>query len=225
MYNIFRYIVSLTFVLLCSNYLVSQTLETDSIVVPLWQGIELETDVVPLISNLLNDDKTFRYEVLSRVNLKNKYFPVVEVGYEGKHRELGSGIDFTGTGMFYRVGLDFNLLKSMSTQAVKNKFLLGARLGYSNFFYDISNISYIDEYKGADITGNIIGLQSKSLWFEIVGGIRIEILKNVSVGWSVRIKNQLGEPEAGAIIPWYIPGFGQTGSSVWAFNYMIGYKF
>ena len=200
-------------------------LETDSVSVPLWQGVTIEADVMPLISNLLNDISTFRYEAAARINLFNKYYPVVEVGYEGQHSELSSGIDYVASGLFYRLGVDFNLVKSKDKQSTNNKFLVGARLGFSSFEYDMLNVKVRDEYTNQNLRQDFTDLTNNSLWFEVVAGIRIEVVKRVTLGWSVRMKNQIIQPVTGVLQPWSIPGYGLSGGNVWAFNYMIGYQF
>jgi hypothetical protein len=63
------------------------------------------------------------------------------------------------------------------------------------------------------------------LWFEIVAGIRVEIAKNIFMGWTARNKNLIGEDQIGIMSPWFIPGFGKTTGSAWTVNYAIGYKF
>jgi len=233
MYNTCRYIVSFLLAASVAVVVTAQEVEagkvahgeTDSAKVALWQGINIEADVVPLISNLLNDNSTFRYEATARMNLLNKYYPVVELGYEGQHTEMVSGTDYKASGLFYRLGVDFNLVKQKGEKDANNKFLVGARLGFSNFGYDILDLKVRDEYTGQNFLQNFTDLRNSSLWFEVVAGIRIEVLKNVLMGWTVRMKNQIIQPETGALQPLTIPGYGLSGGNVWSFNYMIGYQF
>lgn len=233
MYNTCKSIVSILLAISMAVVVAAQEVEpkkvvqveTDSIAVPLWQGLTIEADVMPLITNLLNDISTFRYEAAARINLLNKYYPVVEVGYEGQHNEISSGVDYAASGLFYRLGVDFNLVKQKSEKAANNKFLAGARLGFSNFGYDMLNVKVRDEYTNQDLRQDFTDLRNNSLWFEVVAGIRIEVVKRVTLGWTVRMKNQITQPETGALQPWSIPGYGLSGGNVWAFNYMIGYQF
>jgi len=225
MRNIFRYIASILVVVSITTGARAQTEAPDTVTVPLWQGFDLETDLVPLVTNLLNDPGNYRYEALVRFNLKNKYYPVVELGYESRHAQLYSGIDYQGSGLFYRVGLDFNLIRPVSTKAANNKFLIGARLGMSDFSYDLRNIPFTSPFSGLPGFENRNGLRTTGFWFEIVAGIRIEIFDKVMMGWTARTRNELGEAIPGAIGPYYLPGFGKAGSGVWALNYSIGYQF
>ena len=225
MRNIYNYISSIATALVVSMAVQAQSIPSDSIVIPLWQGIEIEADMVPLVTNFLYDSKTFRYEAAGRVNLQNKYFPVLEIGYEGHQRELTSGINYHGSGMYYRLGVDLNVIRKVSITPVKNKFMAGVRLGFSDFDYDLMNVKINNPYAGQINYTDLMDQQHTALWFEFVAGIRIAIFKQVTLGWTVRIKNPLGEPQPGIVTPWHIPGYGIAGGSVWAFNYMIGYQF
>lgn len=226
MNNILSYIVSLLLMLGISQVTMSQSEESvDSVQVPLWQGVTIEVDVAPVVTNLFNDLSSFRYEAAARFNLSNKYFPVFETGYESRHEQLNSGIDFMGTGMFYKIGIDLSLIKSKFQHSINNKFLLGARLGMSGFRYDVTNIPVHNALNGSGSTIDFTDQQQRAYWMEIVAGIRIEVVKRVIMGWSVRTKNPFGEAAAGSLGPWYIPGFGRAGDGVWAFNYTIGYQF
>jgi hypothetical protein len=209
-----------------SQVAISQSNQSvDSVRSPLWQGVTIEMDVAPVATNLFNDLSSFRYEAAARFNLSNKYFPVVESGYESRHQQLNSGIDYLGTGMYYKIGVDLSLIKSKFQHSIHNKFLLGARLGMSGFTYDVTNIPIHNTLNGSASTLDFTDQNHMAYWMEIVAGIRIEVVKRVIMGWSVRTKNPFGEAEAGSIGPWYIPGYGRAGDSVWAFNYTIGYQF
>ncbi len=227
MHNTYRYIASLL-VLLCvvAGATARDTAEADTTrTVKLWQGMDVETDLVSLTKGIFSAPANYRYEALARINLKNKYYPVIEAGYEKREEQLYSGIDFQGSGLYYRLGVDFNLIRSVSTQSASNKFLLGARLGMSDFSYDVRSIPFRDPYTGMRNTTDLTGLSHTGFWFEIVAGIRIEVFRNVKIGWSVRSKNPLGEQLPGKVTPYYIPGYGMAGSGVWSFSYMIGYQF
>lgn len=225
MYNIFNYIVSILIALVFTGAIKAQDRTADSTRVDLWQGIEIETDLLPLVSNFTNDTQNYRYEALARINLLNKYFPVFEAGVESRQKSMISGIDFAGTGIFYRLGIDMNLIKPASNQAITNKFLIGARLGMATIGYDIQNVAVTDPLTGTISYINFNDEKHTGFWFEIVAGIRIKVFRNFTLGWSVRNKNPLGELEAGKISPWYLPGFGITGTGGWSFNYMLGYQF
>jgi hypothetical protein len=225
MYSTYKYIAKCLIICLFTATVHAQKASNDSIEVPLWQGFELETDIVPLATNFLNDSRTFRYEASVRFNLQNKYYPVVEAGYEGHHKALFQGINYDGQGMFYRLGVDLNLMRSASATPLKNKLLVGARLAMSHQEYNIREMRVRNQYTNTNERLDILGLDHQSFWFEIVAGIRINIFKGATLGWTVRNKNPIGQAAPGELNPWYIPGYGISGDGVWSFNYIIGYQF
>ena len=110
--------------------------------------------------------------------------------------------------------------------AINNVFLAGARLGFSSFKYDMTNIVVTDDYWNETTTLNFSNEPATKLWFEVVAGMRVEIFKNIYMGWSIRNRHILGQSVTGEMSPWYIPGFGKNiNGSNWGVNYSVGYKF
>lgn len=195
--------------------------------VPFFNGITIQADVASVLSPLLSNGVSYSYEAGAQVDLKHKIFPVVELGFAGADKTSNDNIGFKTNGLFGRLGVDFNLIKSKKDEKqTSNLFLVGLRLGMTSFKYSLSNVNIIDDYWGGTYPVDYSNLSSgKKLWYEIVAGVRVEVVKNVFMGWSVRIKNLLSQDVPGAVTPWYIPGFGTTTGSNLGFNYTIGYKF
>jgi len=63
------------------------------------------------------------------------------------------------------------------------------------------------------------------IWYEVVAGVRVEIIKNIFMGWTVRNSHLIGQDAEGDVAPWYIPGYGKNISSNWSINYTLGYHF
>ena len=61
-------------------------------------------------------------------------------------------------------------------------------------------------------------------WLEINLGIRANIWKSLSMGWSVRLKYRLAASTGVHGDPWLVPGFGTYNSSTIGINYSIIYK-
>ena len=148
------------------------------------------------------------------------------MGYAGADKTTENNIGFKTNGIFGRAGIDFNLMKSKNNKKnANNLFFVGARLGFANFKYDLTNVVITDDYWNESQTMNYIDESASKMWFEIVAGIRVEIAKNIFMGWTARNKNLIGEDPIGTMSPWYIPGFGKTTGSAWTLNYVVGYKF
>ncbi len=227
MQSIYKYTIS---ILLCVFVLFAKAQDKKpqelKPAVPWWNGMLVQVDVASPVASALSNGESFSMEAGAQLTIKKKYYPILEVGYNNVKKLLVNNIGFDGGGLFGRVGVDFNLLKQKeNSKPTNNLFLAGVRLGMSNFNYDITNISIIDNYWGGNETLTYTNKNATKVWYEVVVGIRVEVLKNVYMGWTVRNKNQITSDTDGNISPWYIPGFGHNTSNSWGFNYIIGYKF
>ncbi|MFV0470634.1 MAG: DUF6048 family protein [Paludibacteraceae bacterium] len=197
--------------------------DTAKVSVPLYRGFTVELDMVPSAEYLLTKGVNRGLQGNLQFNLKEKFFPVIEIGYGGADKTLRSGTRYAGGGVYERIGIDFNLVKP---NIYKNSFFVGMRLGMSNFSYDIKNITLADNYWGGSESIDINSNSATKFWFEIVGGMRVNVYKGFTMGWSVRNKRLLGNSEnEDGLTPWFIPGYGKNNFSNWGFSYVIGYRF
>ena len=193
---------------------------------PLFNGVSIQADAASLLSPLLFGGERYSYEAGLQVDLKHKYYPVFEMGFAGANKISNNDIEFKTSGLFGRIGVDFNFMKpKKDAKPTSNLFLVGVRLGMSSFPYSISNVTVTDNYWGGSETLNYPNQITSKIWFEVVAGIRVEVLKNFYMGWTVRNKNMLTQDATGAVAPWYVPGFGLNNGGNWGFNYNLGYKF
>lgn len=197
--------------------------KTDS--TKLLQGIWVEADIAPLVESALFNKDSYSFQGNIQLNLKNKYFPVVELGFAGADKTTADNIQFKTNGMFGKIGLDIPMMKPKPSSTQKNNnFLVGLRLGMSPFGYSIYNQTITDDYWKHTETYNLESISTVKLWFEITAGLRVEVYKNIYMGWTVRNKHQITKTKPGETAPWYIPGYGKGNSSVWGFSYIIGYR-
>lgn len=190
-----------------------------------FNSLRIDLDVAPVLTTFLNKGEIYSFEAAVQAELFKKYFPVFEIGYGGANQITASDIHFKGNGMFYRFGMDFNIIKNKEDAKYRNYFLVGARLGYNHQAYSIDNVTVGGGLWGDGTLKNYEQSQS-FFWYEIAAGLRVEVFTNAYIGWNVRIRNLIGKDKAGKLKPLYIPGYGINGEgSVWGFNYLIGYKF
>jgi hypothetical protein len=229
MNSMYRYCFSILFaccVIFTSTGQEVKTEQNDSTKKFVLNSMRVELDVSPILSTIVSGGEIYTYEAALQAEINKRFYPVVEMGFGGANKLTPSGITFKGDALFYKLGMDFNLIKSKTGKdRFNNFFLVGARLGFTHFDYDLLNVRYTDDYWGGDFSKNL-HQTSSNLWFEITAGIRVEIFHNLYIGWTARTKNMLTKTDPGKIKPWYIPGYGINGDdSVWGFNYLIGYKF
>lgn len=172
------------------------------------------------------NSESYSFEGALQANLLGKYFPVIEAGFAGNEKTANNNIHFKTSGPFARIGLDFNAMKNKPGRKPSNNyFLAGVRLGFSAYEYQLNNVTVSQEYWNETLTRNFPNIQANTAWFEIVAGIRVEIVPKLYMGWTIRNKNRFSEPIDGNFHSYYIPGYGKNKSSNWGVNYAIGYMF
>jgi hypothetical protein len=192
----------------------------------LLNGITVQTDLASLVSSSLSNGKNYSMEGALQADLKHKYYPIVELGFAGANKVTTDNANFKTNGLFGRLGVDINLItQKKDSKPTNNLFLAGVRLGMTSFAYSISNMQITDNYWGGTEIINYPNQLSTKIWFEIVVGVRVEVIKNIYMGWSVRNKNLLSQDIAGKPAPWNIPGFGLNTGTNWGLNYTLGYHF
>ncbi|MEI6752042.1 MAG: DUF6048 family protein [Paludibacter sp.] len=194
--------------------------------IPVFNGITIQGDIASVVSSLVSGGETFSYEASSQVDLKHKFFPIFEIGYGGANKTSNNEINFKNSGLYECIGIDINLLSPKKDEKpTTNLFLAGIRLGMSSFPYSISNAIITDDYWKVTQSLNYPNQNAFKIWYEIVLGVRVEVTKNIFMGWSVRNRSLINQDVAGNIAPWYIPGYGNNTENNWGFNYVLGYKF
>ncbi|MDD2996661.1 MAG: DUF6048 family protein [Paludibacter sp.] len=192
----------------------------------LFRNFRIEADMVPLAMLAFGNTESYSFEGAVQATFLRKYYPVFEAGFAGAEKTAYNNIHFKTAGPFARIGLDFDVMKPKpGKKPTNNHFLAGVRIGYSAYSYQLNNVSVTQDYWNETITRNYTNIEAQNAWFEIVAGIRVEIIPKLYMGWSVRNKNRFGETTPGEFHSYYIPGFGKNKSSNWGVNYSIGYMF
>ena len=152
-----------------------------------------------------------QYEALLRVNLKDRYFPVIELGLgEADKTDETTETNYNTSAPYARVGCDFNMLKNKHDDY---RFLVGGRVGYTSFKYDVLSPGIADPIWGTHSSYGSLGNKGSQLWAELVGSVDAKIIGPVRLGWSVRYKLRLAHKMGEVGEAWYVPGYGRGGSS------------
>lgn len=197
----------------------------------IYYGFSTHLDLFSPIITPLANDLVVSAEASFDVNLLQKYFPIVEVGYAYVNKSDSiHAVNYKTAAPFFRLGLNYSLMKTKTKEGEKKVVLnypyIGLRYGFSVLKPHLDGVMITDKYWGE----NEPLLFPKKLvyvgWLELVAGVRVSIAKSFTMGWNIRVgllphasgknvKNRL----------WYIPGFGRTSSTPFMFNYTIGYTF
>lgn len=176
---------------------------------PLFRGVAVSVDLVGPVQLLLGDYG--QYEASVRVNLKDRYFPVVELGYgTADHTDDVTDITYKTSAPYAKIGVDFNLLKNKHDIY---KLFAGVRYAFTSFKYDLSHPGMTDPVWGDIAPYKANGVKCSYQWFEAVIGVDAKIWGPIHLGWSLRYRSRLSFDDGDLGNSWYVPGFGKTGSS------------
>lgn len=183
-----------------------------------FQGFTLSADIIGPAMWVLGSYGTA--EAALRLNLRNTYFPVAEVGYAMCDTyDPNTYISYQTKAPYLRAGIDFNLLKDKFQE---NRFFVGARYGMSVYNFDVAGPPMTDDVWGGSAPFAVNGLQTTSHWMEIVVGVQVKIWRNFHMGWSVRYKRELSSTDNKYARPYYIPGYGTTTTgTTWGGTYNL----
>lgn len=115
--------------------------------------------------------------------------------------------NYHATGIFFRAGVDFNLLKRQA-KTRNDVVLVGFRYGFSSLNHGSTRFFVANEYWG-DYSGSVENLNHQLHWVELKGGIKTEIFNNLFLGWSLRTRIRLAQSDDSQLQPFFIGGFGR----------------
>ncbi len=143
---------------------------------------------------------------------------VIEGGYLN-YKYSQYNYDYLATGIFFRAGTDFNLLKP----AISNgKSWAGIGLRYGLSIYNSEYPHFQTENYWGTVTSSNPGKTSLGHILEVAPGVRTELFRNFSIGWTIRLNLLLSGGTGKDIKSVYIPGFGNGGKNVSAgINYYL----
>ena len=132
---------------------------------------------------------------------------------------------YENTGTYLRLGADINF---MHNDPNLNIAFFGLRYARSSFTdkLDFDTNAVIQSETGWPNSRETISNENaKANWFEMVTGMKIRIVKQLYMGFTLRYKLALNVKELENLRPYYIPGFGKyINKSAFGFNYYISYR-
>lgn len=201
---------------------------------PLYNGVSIGVDLWGPGGKLFGSD-FMSTEISADVDLKHRYFPVVELGYGRTNTVSDQGIHYKSGAPYFRIGLDYNALYNKKHG---HMLLVGVRYAATSFKYDVKapstddplyddssfNFSLTDDIWQEHLEYDHSGMKGSMQWLEICVGIRANIGKNFYMGWAMRYRSRLSGSSDKYGDPWYVPGFGKYGKSRLGVTYTLVYK-
>lgn len=164
-------------------------------------GCDLSRFALPYVGDI--GSKGLEFSVDGEI--KYNWFPTVEVGRQSLKHNADS-IHYKMNGNYFRVGLDYNILK-YKHRLDRDICFVGVRFACSSFsqevpFVEVRNSRF-------DIVTNIPKSDLNAYWGEAVVGLKGELLKNLYMGVTVRAKMMLAHANYRSVTPYIVPGFGK----------------
>lgn len=175
----------------------------DTLMIPLRINVGLE--VIGPVTYFI-DKGTLSAEGFASVDLNEKWSAALNIGYLD-YQFSQYNYTYLSNGMFFRAGADFNILKPKKS--------LGKYWGGISLRYGISRFRWeVPEFSQSNYWGNAASsIPANKTWghfIEASPGMKAEIFRNFSMGWSVSLRMLLYTGKYENVKPLYFPGFGNA---------------
>ena len=176
--------------------------------IPFFRGMSVSFDLVGVAQ--LSFGNYGQYEGGLRVNLKDKYFPVIELGLgKANASDDATGITYKTSAPYGRIGCDFNLMKNKHDI---HRVYGGLRYGATFYKFDVFSSDIQDPVWGTQCTYQAYDIKANYHWLEFVVGVDAKIWKSFRMGWTARYKRRLFHNDGNIGNTWYVPGYGRQGN-------------
>ena len=177
--------------------------------VAFFRGVAVSADVVGLAQLAFSDYG--QYEAALRINLKDRYFPVFELGYGTADSDNPTtNLKYKTSAPYWRVGMDFNIAKNKHDAY---RVYAGARYAMTYYKFDVVGNGLKDPVWGDDVDYNVKGMKAYYHWMEAVFGVDAKIAGPLRLGWSVLYRRRITHDDGNIGKTWYVPGYGKQGGS------------
>ena len=150
--------------------------------IPLLAGVSVSANLAGAFLNTFTSSGT--YEGALRLNFRNKYFPIIELGIGAANQTSETTqLHYITRAPFGRIGLDYN---------------------------DLSGTPVQDTHWKTEAPFQFNNISDKVHWGELVFGLETSIWKFIHLGWSLRYQVRLYEHNTNIGRAWHVPGFGQN---------------
>lgn len=189
--------------------------------IPLFRGMAVSVDVFGAGQLWLSDYG--QYEAALRINLKDKYFPIVELGLgKADATDEGTNLHYKTSAPYGRIGLDWNLMKNKHDIY---RLYGGFRYGFTFYKYDLEGPDLEDPVWGGTTPYGAKDVSCNFHWLEGVFGVDAKIWGPIRMGWSVRYRRRIAHNDGDIGNTYYVPGFGKQGGSRFGGTFNITYEF
>ena len=214
--SMLKYFFSIFFIIFCSFSLYGQVGRYAP------TSVKLGVDPGTLAYMIFSKKRGF-FEAEADIDI-DRFFVVANYG-TSTYKFDEETFAYENNGSYLRFGADINFLNK---DPHLNIAFFGLRYATSSFTdkleYDTKAIIQSNtgwpSTRETSSTGN-----GKANWYEMVAGLKIRVVKQLYMGFTVRYKLMMNVKQAEELRPYYIPGFGKNiNTSAFGFNYYVSYR-
>jgi hypothetical protein len=223
-----RYFINILFMLLSFSASAQETDDEDIddepktpvINVDSFSQLRFGIDISRPVWNYLTDSRT-SYEFELDYYFKKELYFAFETGW-GNAEINYPDLKFKSTNSYYRGGITKGMLKRQSSQDWDMAFI-GFRYGLAPIQRSEASYIVIDSFWG-NTTGTVPSKNMTLHWAEVVGGVKVELVKGLFLGWTARAKFRLNKKPFQELPPSYITGYGKGDKgTIFDFNVYVDY--
>ena len=181
------------------------------------KGIRVGYDLTRPVQHLWIFGDRYGSELTFDMEIAPNTFPVFETGWETQ-KIHSDHLQYSGSGSYSRLGLDYNFLVA-EHEHDKDILFLGLRYGFTLAKQQVGSFTSTSYWEQSG--GRFPSQNFSAHWTEIVLGTRIEVLKNIFLGWSIRGKIRLSYKDYEMPPVYFIPGYGKAENG---FNFDFSYS-
>ncbi|MFP4064255.1 MAG: DUF6048 family protein [Bacteroidales bacterium] len=216
--NIFKYLFLIPAMVTAMNLSLAAS-ENDTIFHP---ALRFGVDVSGFARQII-EPEVFPIEASVDFEWKENFFAVAEAGMSTVNMEKDTH-RYIADGYFGRAGADFNLLHYITAPS-NDVILVSLRYGYSRSRQEAPLVIISDNYWGDHQTAVDADIY-QAHWIEAGIGLKTEIFRSLFIGWSLRGKILLSDTSDPEMDPFYVGGYGGSGSATaMTLHYSLYYRF
>lgn len=185
--------------------------KSKKMIYPRMESLTLGVNVWDPAMRLLGSDYG-GFDVSAELSLYNRYKPVFEFGM-GASDITPDGQNYTfhtPLSPYFKIGINYNFLFNSNP---RYQLYAGIRYGFTPYKYEVKDVTLPPGYWKEQVGFDIPSQSATAGYFEFMAGVRVEMWKNISLGWSVKYHTILHESKSQYGQPMYIPGYGKRGGS------------
>ena len=133
-------------------------------------------------------------------------------------------LTYKSNNVFMRLGIDKTLFNKEFVGDMDNAFV-GIRYGFGFVNRSEANYTIYNAIYG-NANGKIQNTQFLTHWLELTGGFKMELKKNIFIGWNIRMKTFINPKNFEQLPPSYVAGYGRADkNTAFGYNFYLMYGF